>query len=247
MSRKKYELPDELWRNILEIGIKVSNFTYKDLCCVSISCRRLHRLSNEAPLWSHLLSVDFANQISSLPSSSSPKSFYKIRFERERERKLLAHKRTVLRKESQVSEHVRKLREFEVRLHEETQKLKSAVSELSNLHKVSQAVVALNVWQPEVVRGRQKQMVEQCVVPVESRVRALEMEVKLCNQQLKVFDKAYRDEKRRLDTAKEELLSLKYHPLRDYKLTSNEGSENKKKRKKLKTCMDSPDKQGKTT
>lgn len=55
----------------------------------------------------------------------------------------------------------------------------------------SQASVALNVWQPEVVRGRQKQMVEQCVVPVESRVHALDMEVKLCNQQLQVFDKAY--------------------------------------------------------
>lgn len=55
----------------------------------------------------------------------------------------------------------------------------------------SQASVALNVWQPEVVRGRQKQTVEQCVVPVESRIHALEMEVKLCNQQLQVFDKAY--------------------------------------------------------
>ncbi|OMP05362.1 F-box protein SKIP24 [Corchorus olitorius] len=207
------ELPDELWRKMLEIGIKSSNFTYKDLCCVSISCRRLRRLSDEDSLWSHLLSVDFPNRIPSPPSSSSPKSLYKIRFERERERKLLVHRRAVLRKESQVSEHLRKLREFEVR----------------------QASVALNVWQPEVVRGRQKQMVEQCVVPVGSRIRALEMEVKLCNQQLKVFDKAYRDEKRRLDTAKEELQSMKYHPLRDYKLTSNEGHENKIKRKKLKT------------
>ncbi|XVF30693.1 hypothetical protein REPUB_Repub16aG0080000 [Reevesia pubescens] len=236
MSWKNEIVPDELWRKILEIGIKASNFTYKDLCCVSISCRLLHRLSNEDSLWSHLLYVDIPNQISSPPpsSSSSPKSVYKIRFEREKQRKLLAHKRAVLRKESQISEHLRKLQEFEVRLREETQKLKSAASELSNLHKVSQASVALNVWQPEVVRGRQKQMVEQCVVPVESRVRALEMEVKLCNQQLKVFDKAYRDEKRRLDTAKEELQSLKYHPLRDYKLTSNEDHENKKKRKKLK-------------
>ncbi|OMO88007.1 hypothetical protein CCACVL1_08597 [Corchorus capsularis] len=250
MSSTK-ELPDELWRKILEIGIKASNFTYKDLCCVSISCRRLRRLSDEDSLWSHLLSVDFPNQIPSPPSSSSPKSLYKIRFEKERERKLLVHKRAVLRKESQVSEHLRKLREFEARLSGEREKLKSAVSELSNLHKIlyfvsahvcnrivgsfSQASVALNVWQPEVVRGRQKQMVEQCVVPVGSRIRALEMEVKLCNQQLKVFDKAYRDEKQRLDTAKEELQSMKYHPLRDYKLTSNEGHESKIKRKKLKT------------
>ncbi|XP_017975984.1 PREDICTED: F-box protein SKIP24 isoform X1 [Theobroma cacao] len=248
----KNELPDELWRKILEIGIKSSNFIFKDLCSISISCRRLHRLSNEDSLWSHLLSVDFPNQISSPPSSSSPKSLYKIRFERERERKLLVYKRAVLRKESQVSEHLRKLREIEVRLSEEREKLKSAVSELSNLHKVSQASVALNVWQPEVVRGRQKQTVEQCVVPVESRIHALEMEVKLCNQQLQVFDKAYRDENRRLDVAKEELQSMKYHPLRDYKLTSNESHENKMKRKKLKTCINfnvltAPDKQGKTT
>ncbi|XVF42674.1 hypothetical protein PTKIN_Ptkin01aG0383600 [Pterospermum kingtungense] len=236
----KNELPDELWRKILETGIKASNFTYKDLCCVSICCRRLHRLSNEDSLWSHLLSVDFPNQISPPPSSSSSsKSLYRISFEKERERKLLNHKRAVLRKESQVSEHLRKLREFEVRLRDERRKLKSAVSELSNLHKVSQASVALNVWQPEVVRGRQRQMVEQCVVPVESRIRALEMEVKLCNQQLQVFDKAYRDEKRRLDAAKEELKSLMYHPLQDYKPTSNESHENRKKRKKLKTCIDS--------
>ncbi|KAK8260399.1 hypothetical protein V6Z11_D13G118600 [Gossypium hirsutum] len=227
----KNELPDELWRKILEIGIKASNFTFKDLCCVSICSRRLHRLSNEDLLWSHLISVDFPNQTS---SSSSAKSLYKIRFEREKERKLWAHKRAVLRKESQVSEHLRKLREIEVRLREERNKLNSALLELSNLHKVSQASVALNVWQPEVVRGRQKQMVEQCVVPVESRVHALDMEVKLCNQQLQVFDKAYRDEKRRLDTAKEELKSMKYHPLRDYTLSSTENQENRKKRKKLK-------------
>ncbi|KAE8713301.1 F-box protein SKIP24 [Hibiscus syriacus] len=230
------ELPDELWRKILEIGIKASSFTYKDLCCVSISCRRLHRLSDEYSLWSHLISVDFPTQTSSVPSScSSPKSLYRIRFERERERKLWAHKRAVLRKESQVAEHIRKLREIEVRLLEERNKLKSSLSELSNLHKVSQAFVALNVWQPEVVRGRQKQLVEQCTVPVESRVRALDMEVKLCNQQLQVFNKAYRDEKRRLDTAKEELKSMKYHPLRDYTPISNESHENGRKKKKLKS------------
>ncbi|KAB2048414.1 hypothetical protein ES319_A13G112100v1 [Gossypium barbadense] len=227
----KNELPDELWRKILEIGIKASNFSFKDLCCVSICSRRLHRLSNDDLLWSHLISVDFPNQTS---SSSSAKSLYKIRFEREKERKLWAHKRAVLRKESLVSEHLRKLREIEVRLREERNKLNSALLELSNLHKVSQASVALNVWQPEVVRGRHKQMVEQCVVPVESRVHALDMEVKLCNQQLQVFDKAYRDEKRRLDTAKEELKSMKYHPLRDYTLSSTENQENRKKRKKLK-------------
>jgi len=54
-----------------------------------------------------------------------------------------------------------------------------------------QASVALNVWQPEVIRGRQKQIVEQCSVPVDSRINVLEMELKLCKQQIVVFEKAY--------------------------------------------------------
>lgn len=54
-----------------------------------------------------------------------------------------------------------------------------------------QASVALNVWQPEVVRGRHKDVVEQSVVPVESRVHAMEMELKLCRQQISGFERAY--------------------------------------------------------
>ncbi|MCL7027708.1 hypothetical protein MKW94_024570, partial [Papaver nudicaule] len=53
------------------------------------------------------------------------------------------------------------------------------------------ASVALNVWQPDIVRGSQKQVVEQCTVPIESRIRSLEMEHKLCKQQIAVFEKAY--------------------------------------------------------
>lgn len=55
---------------------------------------------------------------------------------------------------------------------------------------IRQASVALNVWQPEVVRGRQKQIVEQCDVPAESRIIALEMELRLCKKQITVYDKA---------------------------------------------------------
>ncbi|GLT59627.1 hypothetical protein SLA2020_324350 [Shorea laevis] len=242
------EIPDELWRNILEIGTKNSVLTHKDLCCLSISCRRLRRLSGENSLWSHLLSFDFPNQISQPSSSSaSAKSLYKTRFERERKQKLLAHRRAVLRKQSQIAEHSRKLREIEARGREEREKLKSTVAELSNLHKVRQASVALNVWQPDIVRGRQKQIVEQCAVPVESRVHALQMEVKLCKKQIAVLDKAYRDERQRLDTANEELGSLMYHPLRECTLRSGEDNENKAKKRKLKTSMNFPSKRGKTT
>ncbi|KAF5749143.1 F-box protein SKIP24 [Tripterygium wilfordii] len=233
-------LPDELWRRILEIGIRDSGFDYKDLCCISISCRRFHRLSVDDSLWSHLFSSDFPNQISNCnnikdsSSSSSFKSLYRIRFEREKERRLLAHRRAVMRKESQVLEFSRKIRELEGQLRGETDKLRATAVELSNLHKVRQASVALNVWQPEIVRGRQKEIVEQCAVSVESRQHALEMELKLCKQRIGGFEKSYKAEKRRLKSAEEELASMKYHPLRDYGLTSRGDNECNTKRKKLK-------------
>ncbi|KAL5547035.1 hypothetical protein UlMin_006722, partial [Ulmus minor] len=230
-------LPDELWRRILEIGVQTRGFTYKDLCCLSISSRRLRRLSEDDHLWSHLLSSDFPPNSTPFPSKSS-KAVYKLRFERDRDKKLAAQRRAVLRKESQVVEHSRKLREFENRLREENEKLRSTFIELSNLHKVRQASVALNVWQPEVVRGKHKQIVEQSVVPVESRVHALEMEFKLCKQQISGLEKAYKDEKQRLDVAKEELMPMKYHPLQHTGLTSCEKREchATMKAKKRKRC-----------
>lgn len=51
--------------------------------------------------------------------------------------------------------------------------------------------MALNVWQPEIVRGRQKQIVEQCRVPVEHRIGSLEMELKLCKNQIDMLHKSY--------------------------------------------------------
>ncbi|KDP39627.1 hypothetical protein JCGZ_02647 [Jatropha curcas] len=240
-------LPDELWRQILEIGIQNEKFSYKDLCCVSITCRRLHRLSSEDSLWSHLLSSDFPQPQNPRSNNHSPssrwaKSIYEIRFEREKERKVAAHRRAVLRKESEIMERERKMKGIETRLCEETEKMRATASELSNLHKVRQASVALNVWQPETVRGRQKQIVEQCAVSVEYRFQSLEMELKLCKQQIAAFNKAYRDEERRLETAKEELASMKYHPLRDCRPMSGGDNEHNKKRKKLKRCVNFPDK-----
>ncbi|XP_028113478.1 F-box protein SKIP24-like [Camellia sinensis] len=156
------------------------------------------------------------------------------KFEREKARKLAAHHRAVLRIESQIAEHSRKLQEIQLRSVEETEKMKATGAELSNLRKVRQASVALNVWQPEVVRGRHKQIVEQCVVPADSRIHALERELRLCKQLITGLDKAYRDEKRRLNAAKEQLASVKYHPVRDYSSTSGRVDECYIKRKKLK-------------
>ncbi|WJX83375.1 hypothetical protein P8452_66040 [Trifolium repens] len=226
-------LPQELWRKILEIGVQNSGLTYKDLCCISITCRLLHRLSSEDSLWNHLLSTDFPISPPPPPSSSSlphrtSKNLYHLRFFRDKERKRDAHRRAVLRKESQIADHYRKLIFFKRQVSREKTKALETSTELSHLRRVREASVALNVWQPEVVRGRQKQMVEQCVVPAESRIRALEMELRLCKQQILGLEKSHRDEMRRLHTAKEELESMKYHPLRK--------NEHNVKRKKLKSC-----------
>lgn len=157
-------LPDELWRRILEIGVQSGGFSYKDLCCLSISCRRFHRLSDEDVLWSHLLSSDFPSSSSSSSSSaplSNPKSLYKLRyifyfylmifeifvlgwfksgiagfrFDRDRNKKIAAHQRAILRKESQILEHSRKLRDMKIQLSQETQKMQATLVVLSNLHK----------------------------------------------------------------------------------------------------------------
>ncbi|CAJ2642018.1 unnamed protein product [Trifolium pratense] len=76
-------LPEELWSRILEIGIEKSNFSHKDLCCISISCRLLHRLSSDDSLWNFLFSDDDFP-----PSTShSSKYLYQLRFEREKREK----------------------------------------------------------------------------------------------------------------------------------------------------------------
>ncbi|XP_021743379.1 F-box protein SKIP24-like isoform X2 [Chenopodium quinoa] len=239
------ELPDELWRKVLEMGVKTSNnhnnngFSFKELCCTAISCKRLHRLSNEPSLWSSLLSSDFplrlTNNNNNSSSSIPPKSLYKSWYEKDKAKRIAAHKRAVLRIESRITENSRRIEELRTRLVEETDRMKTVAFELSNLRRVRQASVALNVWQPEVVRGRQKEIVEQCAVPVDSRINALEMELKLCNQHLIVHDKNYRDEKRRLEVAKEQLNSMKYHPLQNVSVDERRVGDPSAKGKKLKT------------
>ncbi|XP_052172897.1 F-box protein SKIP24-like isoform X5 [Diospyros lotus] len=231
------DLPDELWRRILEIGVvETPNLLgYKDLCCLSITCRRLRRLSGDDSLWSSLFSSDFplssSHRRNSPPNSSSSKTLYRISFERDRARKAAAHKRAVLRIESQVAQHSSKMQEIQLQLDEENEKMKATVAELSNVRKVRQASVALNVWQPEVVRGRHKEIVEQCPVPADVRIHALENEFRLCKQQIVGLHKAYKEERKRLDAAKEQLASVKYHPLRDHRFTVD-GVDDKRKRLK---------------
>lgn len=124
---------------------------------------------------------------------------------------------------------------MEVRSAEEKEKMKNSVTELLNLRTIRQAKVALNVWQPEIVRGKQKQMVQQCNVPIDNRIHAIEMELKLCKQQIQGLENALRFEKKRMQTAKERLASVEYHPLRESNLTVSPIDEHDMRRKRLRT------------
>lgn len=57
------------------------------------------------------------------------------RFEKERDKRILAHRRAVLRKESEIAEKMRRLREIEGRLAEEREKFMSTTNELLNLQR----------------------------------------------------------------------------------------------------------------
>lgn len=59
-----------------------------------------------------------------------------FRYERERVRKMAAHRRAVLRKESEIAEHSRKLRGIESGLAEDGEKMRATLAELSNLARV---------------------------------------------------------------------------------------------------------------
>ncbi|KAG6414399.1 hypothetical protein SASPL_127121 [Salvia splendens] len=160
-------------------------------------------------------------------------------YEKDRDKKRLAHRRAFLRIESEIAVHSRKIREIKLRSLEEKKKMDEAVGELINLHRIRRrASVALNVWQPEMIRSRQREMVQQTNVPVHVRINALEMEVSFCKQQIAAFERAIQFREKRRRAAEEELDSVKYHPLQDLRNTSGHSSGCRVRSKRLKGTSD---------
>ncbi|KAM0898375.1 hypothetical protein ACQ4PT_021974 [Festuca glaucescens] len=233
------DLPDELWARILELGAASAALGFRDLCCLAIASRRLRRLSLHPSLWSSLLSRDFPSQSQSQPSSSQqlqldPKSLYKTKFERHKLRMAEARRRAVYEAEGRLLACRKRLTELEGNIRAEGDRMKAAAQELDNLERVRRASVALNVWQPQVVHGRQKQLVQQCTVPVSSRLSDLHMELKVCKQQIASYKNGYNKEKLKLNEYDEALRRAKYHPLQNSSHTSSTVHEPEAKRKRLK-------------
>uniref|UniRef100_A0A0D9V727 F-box domain-containing protein n=1 Tax=Leersia perrieri TaxID=77586 RepID=A0A0D9V727_9ORYZ len=235
------DLPDELWARVLELGAASSSaLGFRDLCSLAIASRRLRRLSLLPPLWSALISRDFPSQ-SSQPSSSSskqqqqlhPKSVYKTKFERHKVRMAEARRRVVFEAEGRVLACRRRLAQLEESLQAEGEKMKATAQEMENLERVRRASVALNVWQPQVVRGRQKQLVQQCTVPVDSCLSDVNMELKVCKQQIATYKNIYNKEKEKLNEYEEALKRAIYHPLQSSHTIVNEPQAKRKKLKYL--------------
>uniref|UniRef100_A0A453FSK2 Uncharacterized protein n=1 Tax=Aegilops tauschii subsp. strangulata TaxID=200361 RepID=A0A453FSK2_AEGTS len=132
-----------------------------------------------------------------------------------------ARRRAVYEAEGRVVACRRRLTELEESMCAEGDRMKATAQELDSLERVRRASVALNVWQPQVVHGRQKQLVQQCTVPVDSRLSALHMELK-------------NKEKLKLNEYEEALRRAKYHPMQNSSHTSPPGNEPQAKRKRLK-------------
>lgn len=135
--------------------------------------------------------------------------------------------------QNEVSICKRRMRELENQIVDESSRLRAAATELENLERARRASVALNVWQPDVVHGSHKQIVVNCTVPVESRLSSLNMEVKLCKQQIAIYNKSYNDQKRKLEVGKEILKSMNYNPLHSYQpgATPNDDTAKRMKQK----------------
>ncbi|XP_073147271.1 F-box protein SKIP24 isoform X2 [Henckelia pumila] len=229
-------LPDDLLRRIMEIGIQSGTLGCADLCRLSIACRRLRFLAADDSLWSHLLFSDFPsdfnfnfNDISSSDVNSKLKRLYKARY-RKRQQQICA----VLKLQGKIAEQSGKIRRIELQILEEKDKLDKADAERKYLCQIRHASVALNVWQPEVVRARQEQMVRQCTVPVKSRIKTVEMELSSCKNQIACLRKSLITEKRRLCEAEEKLARVNYHPLQDVEGASLKSGERRITNKKLK-------------
>ncbi|CAI9779625.1 unnamed protein product [Fraxinus pennsylvanica] len=72
------ELPEDVWRRIMQIGVENSVLDFKDLCRLSLTCKCRYKLSGEDALWSSLLYQDFHDEEDG--AIASKKGVYKHRY-----------------------------------------------------------------------------------------------------------------------------------------------------------------------
>ncbi|KAL2464264.1 F-box protein SKIP24 [Forsythia ovata] len=73
------ELPDDVWRRIMVIGVENLVLNFEDLCRLSLTYKRLYKLSNEDSLWFLMLHQEFYYDEED-GTIASKKDSYKLRY-----------------------------------------------------------------------------------------------------------------------------------------------------------------------
>ncbi|XP_024403253.1 F-box protein SKIP24 isoform X2 [Physcomitrium patens] len=229
-------LPDELWTKILGLGIEKEVLDYRDLCSLAFVCRRIKKISYFDCIWRPLWERDQAKL--SVGSSSrnlvvepgmarkenDAKAFrdlYRIRFEKVRAAIMAAHRRRVLRVESQVAVLQKEAQQYQLDIQVERRKLVATVAELKSFEVARRSAIAIQVWQPQAVRARQQEVLEQQSVNVGARQQSLQMEINVCRERVQQFEKSLQAKKSAIEKCKKELDSLTFNPSRKLHDSSN--------------------------
>lgn len=219
-------LPDELWTKILGMGVEKQVLDYRDLCSLAFVCRRIRRISSLECMWRPLWERDQAelgggtstrNSVSEARKDNEIKSFrdlYRIRFEKVRAAKMAAHKRRVLRMESQVAVLQKEAQQYQLAIEVERNKLSASVAELKRFELACRSSIALQIWQPQAVRSRHHEVLQQESVNVGVRQRSLQMEINVCRERVQQFEKSLQAKRSAIEKSKRELEGLTFNPSR---------------------------------
>eukprot|EP00249_Psilotum_nudum_P016224 c25728_g1_i1 orf=168-821(+) len=183
-------LGDEMWVHVVEMGVGNGRLNCRDVCSLSMVCRRLHHLSGLDCIWRKLSERDFVQADESLKeclgsaSSGFTKGKYRSRFEKVKAVKLATQKRLVLRLQSCRAVLEQECKSLEDCICRERENLLNVLSRFKNTEKARHASVALQLWQPQVVRTMHEQVVEQQPVDLDACRQLLKMEAKVCREQI---------------------------------------------------------------
>ncbi|KAG0607782.1 hypothetical protein M758_8G054400 [Ceratodon purpureus] len=140
--------------------------------------------------------------------------FCLLRFEKVRAAKMAAHRRRVLRVESQVAVLQKEAQQYQLAIEVERKKLVASVAELKSFELARRSAVAIQVWQPQAVRARQQEVLEQQSVNVGARQRSLQMEINVCRERVQQFEKSLQAKRSAIEKSRRELEALTFNPSR---------------------------------
>ncbi|MCO5555141.1 hypothetical protein L7F22_008683 [Adiantum nelumboides] len=133
-------LPDEVWTEALQAGVRAGVLDYRDLCSLSIASRTLNRLSSLPCLWKPLFQRDFPPKHIAAKPQSDYKAEYKARFEKIKAAKVAAHRRRLLRFQSEGAALEKECQDFERQIQKEKSNLSKILVELKSLEQARYSI-----------------------------------------------------------------------------------------------------------